>query len=466
MLKWGVSIVALIVLLILDLTLPFTGMEPMSKHALIIFLAAIVFWIARPVPEYLSAIVAAAALILLAKAPPNLVLSGFSAPVWWMVLFAMILGATISHTGLGKRLAYTLIAKFGGGNLKMLYVTTMANNLLAPFTPSNTARGAMMCGVVDSLCDSLGYKRGEQKGDHTIMLANMYINTTNTFMFLTATGANLLCVKIISEMTGRTVTWMDWFIAGFFPGIPLLLALPYVVYKLFPMSADAGKSSIDFANKALLEMGAMSRQEINTAIIMGITLLLWATQSLHGISATKTSFILVALLFPKIGAVTWEDLNNKISWPALIWLGFAMGMANLINKFGGFKWLVQTLVADNTFIANLEFTTFLMVLIPIIIFMHFMFAGMNAMIMIILPITIALANQYGFDPYIVGLVSSMSLSVGAFFMPFNSAPNLIFYSTNRYTVQQQIKGAIPLALMAVAALFFALHVWWPIVGIL
>ena len=147
----------------------------------------------------------------------------------------MILGATIAHTGLGKRLAYTLISKFGSGNLKMLYVTTMANNILAPFTPSNTARGAIMCGVVDSLCDSLGYKRGEQKGDHTIMLSNMYINTTNTFMFLTAMGGNMLCVKIISEMTGHTVTWMEWFVAGFFPGIPLLLLLPYLTYKLFPM---------------------------------------------------------------------------------------------------------------------------------------------------------------------------------------------------------------------------------------
>ena len=182
--------------------------------------------------------------------------------------------------------------------------------------------------------------------------------------------------------------------------------------------------------------------------------------------ATKVSFLLAALLLPKVGAVTYDEINDKCPWPALIWLGFAMGMANLINKFGGFKWLVQTLIADNSFMANLEFTTFLAILIPVIVFMHFMFAGMNAMIMVILPISIALAKQFGYDPYIVGLISSMALSVGAFFMPFNSAPNLIFYSTNRYTVQQQIKGAIPLAILAVIMLLLALTVWWPLVGIL
>lgn len=464
--KWAISIVATLILLLLDYVMPFDGLDAMSKHALIIFLSAIVFWIFRPLPEYLSAIIAGAALIICAKAPAGLVLSGFSSAVWWMVLFAMILGVTINHTGLGKRLAYTLVKKFGRGNLKMMYVTTMANNILAPFTPSNTARGALTCGVVESLCDSLGYKPGENKGDHTLMMGNMFINTTNTFMFLTAMGGNMLCVKIISEMTGRTVTWMDWFIAGFFPGIPLLLLVPYIVYKLFPMAPMPVEDCTAMACKQLDEMGPMSRAEKHTAIIMGITLLLWATQSLHGLSATKTSFVLAALLLPKIGAVNYEEIGPKVPWPALIWLGFAMGMANLINKFGGFKWLVETLLAGNSVMAHLSFGSFLAILIPTIIFMHFMFAGMNAMILIVLPITITLAQKFGFDPYVVGLISSMALSVGAFFMPFNSAPNLIFYGTGRYTVIQQLKGAVPLAILASLVLILALHLWWPLVGIL
>ena len=53
-----------------------------------------------------------------------------------------------------------------------------------------------------------------------------------------------------------------------------------------------------------------------------------------------------------------------------------------------------------------------------------------------------------------------------FFLPFNSAPNLIFYATDRFTVAQELKGAIPLAILIVIGLIFSVLVWFPIIGIL
>ncbi len=465
--KWLPTALLTALLIAIGLTLPFKGLNPQAKISLIIFFICIVFWIFRPIPEYLSALMGGAALIVAAKAPAGQVLGGFNSPVWWMVVFATLLGVAISHTGLGKRLAFYALSKIGNSPLRIVYATTMVNNLLAPFTPSNTARGALLCGVTDSLCESLGYARGEKKGDHTIILANMYINTTNTFMFLTAMGGNMLCVKIISEATGHTVTWMEWFYAGFVPGLPLLILFPYLIYRMFPMQTPPmSASGSSMAKEKLQELGPMSRAEWSTAIIMSITLLLWATEGVHGYPSTTTSFTLVLLLVPGIGAVTWEEIGARIPWPALIWLGFAMGMASLIDRQKGFKWLVDAALADSTFFQTIGFTPFLAVMIVAIVFLHIIFAGMNAMVMVIVPISIALAKQLGFDPLAVGLVASMATTAGAFFMPFNSAPNLIFYATGRYDVKQQLLGAIPLALLICAALLGGLLLWWPFIGII
>ena len=80
------------------------------------------------------------------------------------------------------------------------------------------------------------------------------------------------------------------------------------------------------------------------------------------------------------------------------------------------------------------------------------------------------AIQYGydlgFDVYTMGLLTVMAISAGAFFLPFNSAPNLIFYATDRFTVAQELKGAIPLAILIVVGLIFSVLVWFPIIGIL
>jgi di/tricarboxylate transporter len=51
-------------------------------------------------------------------------------------------------------------------------------------------------------------------------------------------------------------------------------------------------------------------------------------------------------------------------------------------------------------------------------------------------------------------------------MPFNSAPNLIFYATGRYDVKQQLIGAIPLAFLICLALLLGLLLWWPFIGII
>jgi DASS family divalent anion:Na+ symporter len=384
-----------------------------------------------------------------------------------MTLFATMLGAVISVTGIGRRLAYYVLSKIGSSHLGVMYATTMVNNILAPFTPSNTARGAIMSGVVDGVCDSMGFKRGEKKGDHSLILANLYTNTTNTFLFFTATGANVIGVNIILKMTGKGVAWIDWFIAASVPAIPILILLPWLVNKMFPPAKEYEKVDKSYALQKLSDMGPMSREEKSCGIIMLMILILWATETIHKIPAASVAFLLgIALVFPGIGPVKWKDIEGKIPWAMLIWLGFAMGIADVINTTGGFKWIIESFFLNSPVFNEISFVGLLLIMLPAIVFLHIIFAGMNAMMAVIVPISIAIATAKGFDPYATGLAATMAVSAGAFFMPFNSAPNLIFFGTGRYDTRQQFIGAIPLAVLIAAALVFALLVWWPAIGML
>lgn len=98
--------------------------------------------------------------------------------------------------------------------------------------------------------------------------------------------------------------------------------------------------------------------------------------------------------------------------------------------------------------------------------LHIIFAGMNAMEAVMVPVSMTMASALGFDPYTMGLLTVMAISAGAFFLPFNSAPNLIFYSTNRFSTAQELKGAIPIALLIIIGLIFSVKVWFPVIGIL
>ncbi|MDD1475268.1 anion permease, partial [Dolichospermum sp. ST_sed4] len=65
------------------------------------------------------------------------------------------------------------------------------------------------------------------------------------------------------------------------------------------------------------KLGKLSFLEIKSAIIFVAILSLWATDSIHGISATAVAFFgaIVALL-PKIGIVKWNDVD--IPWHLML----------------------------------------------------------------------------------------------------------------------------------------------------
>src|SRR5215218_3963458 len=69
-------------------------------------------------------------------------LSGFANPTVWLVFTAFMLGLGYEKTGLGRRIALLLVRALGRSTLRLGYAVTLADAILAPFTPSNTARSA------------------------------------------------------------------------------------------------------------------------------------------------------------------------------------------------------------------------------------------------------------------------------------------------------------------------------------
>ena len=67
-------------------------------------------------------------------------LSGFSNTTVWLIFGAFMFALGYEKTGLGRRIALLLVKAMGRKTLTLGYAVTIADTLLAPFTPSNTAR--------------------------------------------------------------------------------------------------------------------------------------------------------------------------------------------------------------------------------------------------------------------------------------------------------------------------------------
>lgn len=140
-----------------------------------IYLAAIVGLVIKPFPEPVVLLIAVAASMVVVgnlsdgAFKTTAVLSGYSSGTTWLVFSAFTLSAAFVTTGLGKRIAYLLIGKIGNTTLGLGYVTVFLDLVLAPATPSNTARaGGIVLPIINSVAVALGSNRKKSASCRTL----------------------------------------------------------------------------------------------------------------------------------------------------------------------------------------------------------------------------------------------------------------------------------------------------------
>jgi DASS family divalent anion:Na+ symporter len=171
--------------------------------------------------------------------------------------------------------------------------------LLAPFTPSNTARGAgIIYPIVSALSKEYGSspKEGTERRIGAFLMKLAYqANVITSAMFLTATAGNPLIASLAMKM-GVEFTWTSWALAAFVPGLASLLVLPALLYLIYSPQIKKTPEAPAFARKKLSELGPMKYEEWLMLATFGLLLILWVFCSVHNFVATVSARVWLAIL--------------------------------------------------------------------------------------------------------------------------------------------------------------------------
>jgi len=143
-------------------------------------------------------------------------LGSFSNSLIWLIAIAIMISRGLIKTGLGERIGYYFIAVFGKRTLGFGYGLALSELVIAPVTPSNTARGgAIIHPIMLSIAQSYGCtpdKENTNKIGKYLALVNYHGNPITSAMFITATAPNPLTVKLIADATGSAISlsWTTW----------------------------------------------------------------------------------------------------------------------------------------------------------------------------------------------------------------------------------------------------------------
>ena len=411
------------------------GLNLTAWYFFAIFSAVILGLILEPLPAAAVGFIGVFLVAVLGLAGPKpadnirWALSGFSNTTVWLIFGAFMFAMGYDKTGLGRRIALILVKKLGRKTLGLGYAITFSDLILAPFTPSNTARsGGTIFPIIRNLPGLYGSSPGEtsRKIGAYIMWTAFAATCVTSSMFITSLAPNLLALDLVSKTVKISISWTEWFV-GFLPvGIILILILPYLVYKIYPPEIKSSEEIPSWASQELDKLGKFSRKELVMALLAVLALALWIFGGNLVDATTAAGFVISLMIIT--GTVTWDDiLANKQAWNVLVWFATLVALADGLNKVGFVTWFAKSMAA---LLTGMSPIVVMVVLVVIFFIIHYMFASLTAHTTAILPVMLAVGAAIpGLPVKTFALLLCYSLGIMGVITPYATGPGPVYYGS-------------------------------------
>lgn len=457
------------------------GLTPEAWHLLAMFIGVIAAIIGKAMPIGAISIIAIALVAITgvtSGSPTKAIqdsLSGFSNQLIWLIGAAVMISRGIIKTGLGRRAGYLFIAVCGKRTIGIGYSLALTELILAPITPSNTARcGGIIHPLMRSIADSYGsdpHKGTQSKIGKYLALVNFQSNPISSAMFITATAPNPLIVDLVGEATHNNIhlSWSTWALAMFVPGVVAMLIMPIIIYLIYPPEIKSTPNSVKLATEELKKMGPMSRGEWLMCGTFAIMLLLWAgvPAMIMGpawvVEPTTTAFLGLSLLL-LLGVLSWEDiLKEKSAWDTITWFAALVMMATFLNKLGVTHWFASQLEVGIRGM-GLGWIASAGLLLLAYVYAHYMFASTTAHITAMFSAFYITGLALGAPPMLFALILAAASSLMMSITHYATGTAPIIFNSGYTTLGEWWKAGFVMSVVNLIIFVVVGGVWWKVMG--
>lgn len=440
------------------------GVDAPAWHLFAIFAATIVGVIARPLPMGAVTVLGLVATLVTGVLKPDEALSGFSNSTIWLIVTAFFISRGVIKTGLGNRLALFFVSRLGRSPLGLAYGLAATDLVLAPATPSNTARaGGIIQPIVRSISSSYGSEPGptSRKVGAFLTSSAFHANAITSAMFLTAMAGNPLAAQLAGDQ-GVNVTWGAWALAAIVPGIVSLAVIPLVVRFIYPPELKHTPEAAATARTQLSDLGPMSSAEkVMTATIVGLLALWTLGDAFLDMSATTTALVgLVVLLLS--GVLTWDDIKKETqAWDTLVWFAVLVMMATQLNALGLIPWLSGEM---SSLVSGMGWQPAFILLTLVYFFSHYLFASNTAHISAMYAAFLATAMMAGAPPLLAALVLGFISSLFASLTHYSCGPAPVLFGAGYVPVTAWWRTGLVVSIANIALWMGIGGLWMKVIG--
>jgi len=391
--------------------------------------------------------------------------NGFTSPITWLILSAFFISFGFIQTGLGRRIALIFIAAFGKNCYGLAYGLGLTELILAPGTPSSTARtGGIIYPVVESIARSFGSlprSASSKKIGAYLVLCLFNFTVVTSAMFMTAMAANPFAAKLVDK-AGIHVSWWSWALHAFVPGILSLICIPLVLIKIAPPEIRDTKDAVLKAKEELKNLGPMNRHERLMGVGFLLLMALWIGGPWIGVSAVLAA--LIGLTFLLVTNVfSWEQLLKLHSaFETFIWFGALLALAEGLSTSGFTKWFGQLVAAH---MGGLPITFGVSILFLVYFYSHYFFASCTAHVGAMLLPFLQGAIELGALPLPTALTFLYASSLFGSLTHYGIGPAPILFGSGYVEVNQWWRLGFVMSLVNIAIWLPSCALWWWVLGV-
>ena len=453
--KLGCAAAGALVAALLITTCPIPGLSYQATAVLGILIMAIVWWITGVLPEFVTAVVMAVLFVVVAGISVGATFSTFASSTWWLLLSAFTLGVGMKTSGLMRRIALAIVRKFPRTFRCQVIAQLVTGTVLGPLIPSLAVKGAMLAPLAMSIGDELGYERQGKRATGLFAAMLVGIRTVApTIVSASVTGYALMAT--LPADVQEQFNMASWFVAAL-PWLVVVLALNYFLIMgmygrgeasacdavedspsdtvgapgnaqslqqsslrcgtRFVGAAECADSKQDEAESSVAEpsrggtdlndnqsipdgLGPLSAVEKRMLAIILMTVVLWATEPFHHISAMAVGLAALVFMFV-LKVIDVPAFKSGVNWTSLLFIGIALGLGSVFAEAGLNDWVMQTCgpafqaLAGNPYLLVLGIGVITVVL-------RFLIVSEVAYLNLLMAFLVPMAASVGVNPWVLG----------------------------------------------------------------
>ncbi|HCL5327603.1 TPA: anion permease [Salmonella enterica] len=413
----------------------------------------VLLWATSLLPEFITALLFFTVAMAAKIAPPDMIFGGFASSAFWLVFSGFVLGIAIRKTGLADRAARALSAKLTDSWLLMVSSVVLLSYALAFVMPSNMGRIALLMPIVAAMAKRAGIADGTRAwyglalavGFGTFQLSATILpaNVPNLVMSGAAEGSYGIHLNYVPYLLLHTpiLAWLKGavliaLICWLFPGAPCT-----------PREAEASTP--------------MSRNEKRLAWMLTVVLMMWVTESWHGIGPAWTGLAAaVVTMLPRIGFISGDEFASGINICACIYVAGILGLALTVTQTGIGNAVGETLLHVMPLDTQKPFTSFL-ALTGITTALNFIMTA-NGVPALYTTLAESFAAATGFPLLSVIMIQVLGYSTPI--LPYQASPIVVAMALGKVPAKAGMLLCLALAAVTYLVLLPLDYAWFRVLG--